>query len=285
MTTKTLLTASASLASCLIAASAWAQFGAEPAVLDLIKVRDDVYVIHNEIVPGNVTALITEQGVLLVDNKFAIDYENMMELLGTVTDQPVVYTIDTHYHDDHSGSNALLQAGDAKVFAAENARIKMVESGRTEGLPDVTIDDYVRIYLGGKPVDIYYFGRSHTDGDVVVHFPEHGIVSMGDMYTHGEGLPQLVDYAGGGSARAWTSTVDGVLRLDFETVVPGHGIVATRADLESFRETTLRLQQMTHEMLQQNRTRDEVATMLRNEFGFQDFHLQASLDGLMVEMR
>jgi glyoxylase-like metal-dependent hydrolase (beta-lactamase superfamily II) len=105
------------------------------------------------------------------------------------------------------------------------------------------------------------------------------------MYTHGEGLPQLIDYPGGGSARAWTSTVDGVLRLDFETVVPGHGAVATRADLERFRATTLRLQQMTHEMLQQNRTRDEVATMLRNEFGFQDFHVQASLDGLLVEMR
>jgi glyoxylase-like metal-dependent hydrolase (beta-lactamase superfamily II) len=285
MTTQRLLIAAASLASCLMASVARAQFGAAPAELDLVKVRDDVYVIHNEAVPGNVTALISEQGVLLVDNKFAIDYENMMELLRTVTDQPVVYTIDTHYHDDHSGSNALLQAGDAKVFAAENARIKMIESGRTEGLPDVTIDDYVRIYLGDTPVDIYYFGRSHTDGDIVVHFPEHGIISMGDMYTHGEGLPQLIDYPGGGSARAWTSTVDGVLRLDFETVVPGHGVVATRADLERFRGTTLRLQQMTHEMLQQNRTRDEVATMLRNEFGFQDFHVQASLDGLLVEMR
>jgi glyoxylase-like metal-dependent hydrolase (beta-lactamase superfamily II) len=268
-----------------MAGPGWAQFGSAAVELDLIKVRDDVYVIHNEAVPGNVTALVTDEGVLLVDNKFPIDFENMISLLRTVTDQPIKYAVDTHYHDDHSGSNALLQAGDTKVFAAATARAKMVEAGRAEGLPDVTLDGHVRIYLGGKPVDLYYFGRAHTDGDVVVHFPEHGIVAMGDMFTHGEGLPQLVDYAGGGSARAWTSAVDGVLRLDFDTVIPGHGSVATRADLESFRASTARLQEMTHALLQHGRSRDEVAQMLRNEFGFQDFHIQMSLDGLLVELR
>lgn len=268
------------------APGAWAQFGLEPAVLDLVKVRDDVYVIHNELVPGNVTALITDAGVLLVDNKFALDYENLLALLRTVTDQPVVYTVNTHYHDDHSGANALLQAVDAKVIAAGSARAKMVDAGRADGLPDITLDDHVRIYLGGKPIDVYYFGRAHTDGDVVVHFPDHGIIAMGDMFTHGPGVPQLVDYPGGGSARAWTGTVDGVLSLDFDTVIPGHGsAVEPRAVLETFRETTWRLQETVRSLLRQNRSREDVAQVLRTEFGFEDFHINMSLDGLMAELR
>ena len=262
----------------------WAQFGTTPAELDLIRVQDDIYVIHNEAVPGNITALVTDAGVLLVDTKYAIDHDNVMRLLRTVTDQPVKYVVDTHYHDDHSGANANHQAGDARVIAAEKARAKMLEAGRSEGLPDVTLDSHTRIHLGGRRADVYYFGRSHTDGDVVVHFPDHGVISMGDMFTHGEGLAQLVDYAGGGSARAWTATVDAALRLDFETVIPGHGVVTDKAMLRSFRESTVRLQEMVRAMLHQQRSRDDIATMLRTEFGYQDFHL-ASLDGLLVELR
>jgi cyclase len=273
------------VALAILAGNAFAQFGTAPAELSLIKLTDDLYVIHNELVPGNVTALVTDDGVLLVDNKYAIDYDNEMKLLRTVTDKPVVYTIDTHYHDDHSGSNANLQATGTHVFAAERARAKMIESGRTEGLPDVTIDAHTRLYLGGVPVDIYYFGRAHTDGDVVVHFPRQRVLAAGDIFVWGEGLPELVDYPGGGSARAWTGTLDGALKLDFDRVVPGHGDVQAKAVMAEYRESTVRLQQMVHSMIQQKKSRDEIATMLRNEFGFEDFHLQLSLDGLLVELR
>lgn len=275
----------AALTAMLLSPIALAQFGAGPAELELIKVQDDIYVIANEAVPGNITVLVSDEGVLLVDTKYAIDYDNVETLLRTVTDQPIKYVINTHYHDDHSGANANMQALDARVFASERARAKMIEAGRTEGLPDVTLNSHTRIYIGGKPVDIHYFGRSHTDGDVVVNFPNHGLISMGDMYTHGPGLAQLVDYTGGGSARAWTGSVDGALGLDFDTVVPGHGAVATRRQLAEFREDTMRLQEMVRSMLRQERSREEIATMLRNEFGFEDFHLQLSLDGLLVELR
>ncbi|SVB08313.1 uncharacterized protein METZ01_LOCUS161167, partial [marine metagenome] len=98
---------SALILTFLFLPSAHSQF---PAVeLEIIRVNDDMYVIHNEFVPGNVTALITDEGVLLVDAKFEANYERMMELLGTVTDQPVRYVINTHYHSDHSGGNALFK--------------------------------------------------------------------------------------------------------------------------------------------------------------------------------
>src|SRR5512134_9632 len=77
---------------------AQAQFGSEPSKLEVIKVRDDIYVISNVAVPGLVTALITNEGVVLVDDKFEIDHDNIMAMLKTVTNQPVKYVINTHYH-------------------------------------------------------------------------------------------------------------------------------------------------------------------------------------------
>jgi len=278
------LSVAASLAASMLAVPAYGQFGAAPAELDLIQIRDDLYVIHNEFVPGNVTALITDEGVLLVDDKFEIDYDNMMALLATVTDQPVKYVINTHYHGDHSGGNAKLQSLNAQVLASENARAKMVEAGQP-GLPDVTVEEHARIYLGGTRVELFRFGRSHTDGDVVVWFPEHGVLAMGDMFTFGDSTPLLVDYAGGGSVRAWTKTLDGALMIDFETVVPGHGDVTNKQSVRDFRADTARLQDTVRAMLRENRSRDDVEAMMRSEFHWADLHVQLGLDGLMIEMR
>ena len=122
--------APAILSILLWAGSAAAQFGTEPADLSLIEVRENMYVIYNANVPGNVTALITDEGVLLVDNKFAIDFENVMDMLRSVTDEPVVYVVNSHYHSDHSGSNALLQERGARVIASENARVKMIDGSQ-----------------------------------------------------------------------------------------------------------------------------------------------------------
>ena len=263
---------------------AWAQFGAEPAELSLIEVRDDIYVIHNAAVPGNVTALVTDEGVLLVDTKYAIDYENILDMLGMVTDEPIVYVINTHYHGDHSGGNALMQNAGARVIASENARLKMIE-GEQAGLPDVTLDQHLRIHLGGVPVDIYHFGRGHTDGDIVVHFPQQRVLAAGDLFTNGPGLPQLIDYAGGGSARAWTATLSRALVLDFETAIPGHGRVSTFAELMHYRDESQRLQDTVREMSRAGKTQAQIEAVLRSEFGFEDFHIGMALNGMLVELR
>lgn len=265
-------------------AAAWPQFGAEPAELSLIEVREDIYVIHNPAVPGNVTALITAAGVLLVDNKYAIDYENIVDMLETVTDEPIVYVVNSHYHGDHSGGNALMRERGARVIASENARVKMLE-GNQPGLPDLTLDEHMRIHIGGVPVDIYYFGRGHTDGDVVVHFPEQRVLAVGDLFTNGRGLPQLIDYAGGGSARAWTGTLTKALMLEFDTAVPGHGRVSSYAELMAYRDESQRLQDTIREMNRTGRTPAEVESVLRSEFGFEDFHIGMALEGMLVELR
>ena len=97
------------LSLAMLGAYVRAQFGQEAAKLDLVKVKDDLFVIHNDYVPGNTTALITNEGVVLVDDKFEIDHANIMAQLKKVTNQPVKYVINTHFHGDHSGGNAKLR--------------------------------------------------------------------------------------------------------------------------------------------------------------------------------
>ena len=255
-----------------------------PVELEIIQINDDMYVIHNEFVPGNVTVLVTDEGVLLVDDKFADNYERIVELVASVTDQPVRYVVNTHYHFDHAGSNAAFQAAGAQIVASEQAREKMVETGAA-GLPGFTTEDRARIHLGGRIIDLFRFGRAHTDGDVVVYFPRYQVLSTGDLFTYGQATPLLVDYAGGGSVREWTRTLDDVLMLGFETVVPGHGVVTDRAAMEEFRGIVAALRDRTREMLAAENSRDEIEAMLREEFHWQDLHLNMGLDGLLVEVR
>src|SRR5262245_10754103 len=172
------------------------QFGQQPAKQNLVKIKDDLYVIHNDFVPGNSTALITREGVILVDDKFEVDHDAIMAELKKVTNQPIKYVVNTHHHADHSGGNAKLQALNAQVGTSEEARENMVD-GKQSGLPNVTFERHAHLYLGGKSVELYHFGRAHTNGDVVVYFPEARALAAGDMFTYGDQTPQLIDYSGG----------------------------------------------------------------------------------------
>jgi len=260
------------------------QFGQQAAKLDLVKVKDDLYVIHNDFVPGNVTALITNEGVVLVDDKFEVDHDSIMAQLKKVTNQPVKYVINTHHHADHSGGNAKLLQLNVQVLASEEARENMVD-GKQPGLPTIAFEHHAHVYLGGKSVELYHFGRAHTNGDVVAYFPAQRVLAAGDMFTFGDTTPQLIDYAGGGSAKEWTKTLDSVLQLDFDTVVPGHGAVTTKQELRKFRDSTVTLRTRIHDMLVQKRPRADIAKMLQTEFHWAELHLNVSLDGAMAELR
>lgn len=269
----------------LLAPVAEAQFDSGPAKLELIKICDDMYVISNVGVPGLVTALITDEGVLLVDDKYEIDHDNIMAMLKTVTDQPVTYVINTHYHGDHSGGNAKMQAMNAVAIASERARARMVATHQP-GLPDFTFSDRASLYIGGKAVEIYSVGPAHTDGDVVVLFPDQRVLASGDIFANGPGTSaQLVDYSGGGSAKQWPKAVEQALTLDFDTVIPGHGLVSTRADLEAYRERCKRFSAVLSSLVSQGKSRDEIEAVVRADFAWEDFHVQSALDGLINEFR
>ena len=95
--------------------------------------------------------------------------------------------------------------------------------------------------------------------------------------------PELVDYSGGGSAKEWTSTLDGALQLDFDTVVPGHGNVTTKQEMRRFRDSTLALRNRVHELIVQKKTRDDMSKMLQTEFHWAELHLSRGLDGIIAE--
>jgi glyoxylase-like metal-dependent hydrolase (beta-lactamase superfamily II) len=272
-------------AMALAAPSAYAQFGGEPSKLDVIKVRDDIYVISNVAVPGLTTALITNEGVLLVDDKFEIDHDGIMAALKTVTNQPVKYVINTHYHGDHSGGNAKLQAMGVLAVGSDAARARMVATNQP-GAQNITFSDHAAIHLGGKTIELHRVGRAHTNGDIVVLFPEQRVLAAGDIFANGPGTSaQLVDYPGGGSAKEWPKAVEQALTLSFDTVVPGHGLVSTRADLEAYRQRTIRFAETLTQLSRQGKSRADIEAVVRADFAWEDFHIQAALDGLINEFR
>jgi len=275
-----------SAALALGAPLAHAQLGPPPAKLDLIKVRDDIYVISNVAVPGLTTALITNEGVLLVDDKFEADHDNIMKMLKTVTNQPVKYVINTHYHADHSGGNAKLQAEGTLAVASDKARARMVATNQP-GQPNITFSDRSTIHLGGKTVEIYSVGaRAHTNGDVVVLFPQQRVLSSGDIFANGPGTSaELVDYPGGGSAKEWPKAVDAALKLDFDTVIPGHGLVSTKKDLQDYRVRAANFSETLSQLVKQGKSKADIEKVVRTQFAWEDFHVQAALDGLINEFK
>ena len=105
------------------------------------------------------------------------------------------------------------------------------------------------------------------------------------MFNYGDDVPELIDYSGGGSVKEWTTPLDPALKLNFDRVVPGHGNVTTKAEMQKYRQSTLTLRNRVHDMVAQKKTRADVEKMLRTEFHFADLHIARSLDGLMVEMQ
>jgi glyoxylase-like metal-dependent hydrolase (beta-lactamase superfamily II) len=231
------------------------QFGERPAALRVLKAAADVFVLNNDISPGNATAVVTSAGVILIDDKFAVDHDNIVATLKTVTDQPIRYVVNTHHHVDHVGGNARLLQLHVPIVASDAAwrNLSAEPDGKfieaNPGFPTVTFHDRATIRLGGTVAELHHLGRGHTNGDIVVHLPSQRVLVTGDLFTFGPATPQLIDYAGGGSAKEWTTTLDEALKLDFETVVPGHGGVATRADLRRFRDGTARLSRRVRQMV------------------------------------
>lgn len=267
-----------------ISASVEAQPGFGPPELALVPVEghENIYLIRNQFA-GNITVLVGEEGVVLVDTKMAPDHDGVVEFIRSITDAPIKYVIDTHMHPDHVGGNPPLQGIGATIVASENARRIMVERA-TPGLPNVTLQDNLRIYLDDMPIDLHHFGRGHTDGDVVVHLPEQGVIIMGDLFALWP-YEAVIDYSAGGSLRDWPRSLDRALGLDFETVIPGHSGVTDRSNIEGYRDHLLQMQAMVKEMNQQGRTREEILSVMQTEFSWGGLSSRVGLDGVIVEMQ
>ncbi len=208
---------------------AWSQN--PPAMLTMQKVTDNLYVIMGD--GGNVAVMPTPKGVIVVDDKFAQDAPQIMAKIKSVSDMPVRYVINTHQHGDHTGGNEAMLAANAEILIQNNARANMVK-GEQPGLPRITFTDETHVFLGGKEVVARYLGRGHTNGDAVVYFPSERVLHTGDLFVTGT---LFCDTANGGSIKEWDKTVQKMLAMDFDKVIPGHGDVSTKADLVKWIQT------------------------------------------------
>ena len=213
----------------------------QEARLQIRGVRDGLYVIpgfDGGQSGGNVAVRVTDDGVIIVDNKFPYSFDFINEQVRKVTDQPIKYVLNTHHHDDHSGSNADFLPT-AEVIAHKNARANIVRNNQP-GPPRVIFADETAVVLGGAEVQMFHFGRGHTNGDAVAYFPDLRTVHTGDLIVFGQRLDGSTlspfwDFGNGGSVLEWPATLTGLLALDFDTVIPGHGPLLTKDDVRIFR--------------------------------------------------
>jgi glyoxylase-like metal-dependent hydrolase (beta-lactamase superfamily II) len=277
-------------AAVLVFQGAWVvltQSARPPGALRIEKVKNDLYMVSGE--GGNVAVLVTTEGVVLVDDMFDRNHADILAQVKSVTDQPLRYVFNTHQHDDHAGGDYKMLPI-AEVIAHRNARANLVAKrqpyyedtpGTPIGLPRVTFSDETSVFLGGKEVRAKYFGRGHTNGDVVVYFPDLGVIHTGDLFlgrrpgrggpaaqTRPAGANIFVDYAQGGSFLDWTKTMDGMLTLSFDTVIPGHGPVSTRADVVEFRAGVEAMRNRLAGLIKQGASKDAVVNTLEADYGW-----------------
>jgi len=119
----------------------------------------------------------------------------------------------------------------------------------------------------------------------VALFPRHRVLAAGDMFAFGDRTPELIDYAGGGSAKEWPATLDKALALTFDQVVPGHGVVTTKVEMKKFRDSTQALYTRVKTMNAEKKSKAEIEKVLRSEFKWADLHVMFGLDGVIKEAR
>jgi len=258
-----------------------------PLSIQKIKATGELYMISGE--GGNVAVYSTEEGVVLVDDMFDRNHADILAQVKTVSDRPLKYVINTHQHDDHAGGD-MKMLPIAEVIAHKNVRANLTHikqpyyedtPGTPIGLPRITFTDELDVHLGGKAVQAYYFGRGHTSGDAVIYFPELKVIHTGDLFlstrpaarpqgspVRPRGVPIYVDYAQGGSFFDWSRTLDGVLKLDFDTVIPGHGPIASKSDLVEFKADLETMRARLVELLKAGNTRAQLVKILEDDYGW-----------------
>jgi glyoxylase-like metal-dependent hydrolase (beta-lactamase superfamily II) len=203
--------------------------------------------------------------VILIDDKYPENLNDVLTTLRSVTTQPVRYLLNTHHHGDHVSGNANFAAAGVDIIGHRNIRENFLRI-RQPGPPNITFEDRGAVHLGGVEVQLLHLGRGHTNGDTVIHFPDLRAVHMGDLVI--DGMP-VIDYAGGGSAIEFVKTIDKLLALDFDIAIPGHGKLMTKPEVQAYRarfdEMNTRMRALVSSGVpkDQVRTLEQIRTRLR----------------------
>src|SRR6476659_2360438 len=216
---------------------------------------------------ANTLIRVTPEGLIVVDTKNPGDdnYNRLMEEIKSVSNLPVKYVLNTHHHPDHVGTNQKFIDAGAQVVALEALKTNMASDGRTKDIPGRPTQTFAKDYVlkfGGAEVDAHFYARGHTGDDTMVYFPDLKVVMVSDQIT--DATP-IVDFANGGSAVEWTQILDGVLKLDFESAIPGRGEPKSRDEVQAFRTKFATLVSRAQDAIKGGATRDQLAMQVKTD--------------------
>ena len=264
----------------LLAGSAWAQQQppappAAPPPVDFSKVEikttdlgDNVYMLEGQ--GGNITVAVAKNGIIMVDGQFAPLHDKIKAAISTISNLPIKYLINTHYHGDHTGGNEGFAKDGAIIVSDINVKIRLAE-GATNGLtgvktppaatgalPSKTYTATSKLKLPGRVADLKHIDNAHTDGDTYVWFKTANLLSTGDTFTNGR-YPNI-DFANGGNIRGMIAATDIYLKLtNAKTrIVPGHGPLADRAALVEYHKMLINARDRMAKLVKEGKSEADV---------------------------
>ena len=241
--------------------------------IKVTKVSGNIYMLEGQ--GGNIAASVGEDGIVIVDDQFAPLADKIQAALKSlgITDKPVRFVINTHFHGDHTGGNLPFSASGSTLIAQDNVR-KRLESGSVSGnggslrmeskpapagaLPIITFEHDVTVHLNGEDIRALHFPSGHTDGDAVIFFPKNNVVHMGDDFVR-YGFP-FIDVNSGGSVQGMISAMEKVsaqLPPDVK-VIPGHGALSNLDDVRSFVKMLRETSAVVEKALQEHKTLEQM---------------------------
>ena len=211
-----------------------------------VQLSDTIYMLRGR--GGNVGVSTGEDGLYIIDDQVQPITDQLLQAIHAISDKPIRFVINTHYHGDHVGGNETIGGKGAVIIAHDNIRKRMTTEQVSifmnsttppyakGALPVLTFNDRMTLHLNGESATAFYVANGHTDGDSIIHFPVSNVIHMGDMYFNG--LYPYVDLDAGGAIQGVIAAADLALSLanDATQIIPGHGPLATKQDLEGYRD-------------------------------------------------
>jgi glyoxylase-like metal-dependent hydrolase (beta-lactamase superfamily II) len=263
---KTLVLAAALAACTSLPAAAQQDFSKVEVKAE--KVADGLWMLTGA--GGNIGVSAGPDGVFLVDDQYAPLTDKIKAAIRTVSDKPVRFVLNTHWHGDHVGGNENLGKAGAVLVAHENVRKRMskeqfiklfnrtVPASAAAALPLVTFAESLSFHLNGEDIDAIHVPPAHTDGDVIVFFHKANVVHAGDLVFNG--IYPVVDLSSGGSVDGMIGAADRILAAgDAATkIIPGHGPLATKADVKAFRDMLAASRDAIQPLVKAGKTLDQI---------------------------
>jgi glyoxylase-like metal-dependent hydrolase (beta-lactamase superfamily II) len=215
--------------------------------IETIQVKDNIYMLKGS--GGNIGVITGEDGVLIVDDQYAPLAPKIKAAIAEISDKPVKYVINTHWHGDHMGGNEVFGADGSIIIAHDNVRTRLstdqfmkhqqreVPASPEIAWPIVTFSDEITYYFNDEEILVRHAPPAHTDGDAAIYFKNANVIHMGDAFVR-YGYP-FVDISSGGSVMGMVANLDEIIEMinDETVVIPGHGEISNRQDMIAFRDT------------------------------------------------